>query len=229
MKGPRDQRVRVVVADDDVLLREGLARLLVEEGFEVAGLAGSGPKLLALVAAEAPDVAVVDIRMPPTQSLEGVEAALEMRRAYPHVGVMLLSMHVETRHLESLLEHGARGVGYLLKHCVTAESFAADLRSVAAGGSVIDPDVVSVILQSRVRVADDPLATLSNREREVLSLMAEGRSNPAIAERLFLNHKTVESHVHRIFAKLGLEPQPEDHRRVLAVLTCLRHPPAGRA
>jgi len=214
----------VVIADDDVLLREGVARLLVEEGFDVVGLAGDATELLALAAAEGPDVAVIDIRMPPTHRLEGVEAAMELRRDHPNLGVMLLSMHVESRHLASLLEQGTRGVGYLLKDRVTAASFAADLRSVAAGGLVVDPDVVSVLLRRRDHDGDGPLLALSGREREVLALMAEGRTNAAIGQRLFLNQKTVEFHVRQLFTKLGLVPQPEDHRRVLAVLTYLRHP-----
>lgn len=180
----------MVIADDDVLLREGVAHLLGEEGFEVVGLAGDAVELLALAAAQEPDVAVIDMRMPPTHSLEGVEAALELRRARPGMGVMLLSMYVETRHLDSLLEQGARGLGYLLKGQVTSASFAADLRSVAAGGSVIDPEVVSVLLRRQGRDCDDQGGDLSGREREVLALMAEGRSNPAIAQKLFLNQKT---------------------------------------
>ena len=221
---PEQPGVRVVVADDDVLLREGMALLLVEEGFEVVGLACDGRELLAMAGAQEPDVAVIDVRMPPTHTLEGVDAALELRRRQPGVGVMLVSMHVETRHLDSLLKQGARGLGYLLKNRVTSTSFTADLRSVAFGGSVIDPEVVSVLLCHRDRDGDEGRAVLSAREREVLALMAEGRSNPAIAQKLFLSQKTVESHVRQIFAKLGLDPQPEDHRRVLAVLSHLRHP-----
>ena len=215
--------IRVALADDAVLLREGLARLLVEAGFEVVGQAGEALALLALVERSRPDVAVVDIRMPPTYRLEGLEAALELRRRHPGIGVLVLSQHLETSYALELLQDDGGGVGYLLKERVTDVGQLADaVRRVADGRSVVDQDVVAALLGRRRR--HDPLGELTEREREVLALMAEGRSNPAIAAVLHLASKTVENHVGAVFRKLGLAERPDDHRRVLAVLTFLRNP-----
>lgn len=215
--------IRVALADDAVLLREGLARLLVEAGFEVVGQAGEALALLALVERSRPDVAVVDIRMPPTYRLEGLEAALELRRRHPGIGVLVLSQHLETSYALELLQDDGGGVGYLLKERVTDVGQLADaVRRVADGRSVVDQDVVAALLGRRRR--HDPLGELTEREREVLGLMAEGRSNPAIAAALHLAPKTVENHVGAVFRKLGLAEHPDDHRRVLAVLTFLRNP-----
>jgi DNA-binding NarL/FixJ family response regulator len=213
--------MRVMLADDSVLLREGLARMLAESGFEVMAQVGDAASLLAAVDANPPDVCIVDIRMPPTNTTEGLQAALQLRARHPRVAVLVLSQYVETRYAMELLARGADGVGYLLKDRVgdVAELLSA-LRSVAAGRSVIDPTVVSRLV-GRHRQAD-PLETLTAREREVLGLMAEGRSNRAIGERLFLSPKTVETHVSAIFEKLGIEDTSDDNRRVLSVLTWLR-------
>jgi DNA-binding NarL/FixJ family response regulator len=213
--------MRVILADDSVLLREGLARMLVESGFEVVAQVGDAEALLAAVDADPPDVCIVDIRMPPTNTTEGLEAALHLRLHHPGVAVLVLSQYVETRYAMELLAQGADGVGYLLKDRVgdVAELLAA-LRSVVAGRSVIDPTVVSRLVGRRRRA--DPVETLSAREREVLELMAEGRSNRAIGERLSLSPKTVEAHVSTIFSKLGIEGTADDNRRVLSVLTWLR-------
>jgi DNA-binding NarL/FixJ family response regulator len=213
--------VRVVVADDAAILREGLARLLAEAGFEVLGLAGDGSELLELVERTGPDVAVVDIRMPPTHTDEGLQAAKQIRERWPDVGILVLSQHVHTGYAIELLSTGTRGVGYLLKERVSdVAELAASVQRVGAGGSVLDPEVV-VTLVGRQRQGPDPLARLSDREREVLGLMAEGRSNKAIAERLYLSEYTVEKHVGNIFGTLQLPPSPDDHRRVLAVVTYL--------
>ena len=213
--------MRVILADDSVLLREGLARMLVESGFEVVAQVGDAEALLAAVDADPPDVCIVDIRMPPTNTTEGLQAALHLRVHHPEVAVLVLSQYVETRYAMELLAQGADGVGYLLKDRVgdIAELLAA-LRSVVAGRSVIDPTVVSRLV-GRHRQAD-PMETLTAREREVLEQMAEGRSNRAIGERLFLSPKTVEAHVSAIFSKLGIEDTADDNRRVLSVLTWLR-------
>ena len=224
--------MRVALADDAVLLREGLARLLAEAGFDVVGQAGDAPGLLRIVETERPDVAVVDIRMPPTHTNEGLVAALEIRARHREVGVLVLSQYVETSHAMKLLGDGAGGVGYLLKDRVSElGEFPEAVRRVGAGGSVIDPEVVSTLLGRR-RVSD-PLDALSDREREVLALMAEGSSNQGISQRLFLSPKTVETHVGAIFTKLGLLPAADEHRRVLAVLAHLRSlgevPAAGSA
>lgn len=212
--------MHVVIADDSMLFREGLVRLLQAKGVKVDARVGDADQLGEAVATHKPDVAVVDVRMPPTFTNEGLLAALELRRR-SEINVLVLSHHVESTHAARLLTDNPRGVGYLLKDRVTdLDDFLDALKRVAAGGSAIDPDVVASLL-SRQR-ANDPLAALTPREREVLALMAEGRSNPAISSRLFLTPKTVETHVARIFTKLGLPPAPSDHRRVLAVITYLR-------
>jgi DNA-binding NarL/FixJ family response regulator len=204
-----------------VLLREGVARLLEEAGFEVVAQSGTAEDLLRHVAMHKPDVAVVDIRMPPTHTDEGLRASREIRERHPDVGVLLLSQYVEPGYAMALLETSAEGVGYLLKDRVAdLEQFGTAVRRVADGGSALDPAVVSELV-GRKR-ADDPLEQLTAREREVLELMAEGRSNQAIAERLFVTLRAVEKHVTSIFTKLGLPASTDDHRRVLAVLTYLR-------
>jgi len=213
--------VRVVVADDAVLLREGLARLLVEAGFEVAGLASDGSELLELVERARPDVAIVDIRMPPTHTDEGLQAAKQIRARWPRTGILVLSQHVHAGYALELLSAGTDGVGYLLKERVSdLAELVASVQRVGAGGSVLDPAVVSQLV-SRRRQDDDPVTKLTGREREVLALMAEGRSNKAIAERLFVSEYTVEKHVGNIFTTLRLPPSPDDHRRVLAVVAFL--------
>ncbi|MGA2282167.1 MAG: response regulator transcription factor [Candidatus Dormibacteria bacterium] len=213
--------MRVILADDSVLLREGLARMLVESGFEVVAQVGDAEALLAAVDADPPDVCIVDIRMPPTNTTEGLQAALQLRIRHPSVAVLVLSQYVETRYAIELLARGADGVGYLLKDRVgDVSELLAGLRAVAAGRSVIDPAVVSRLVGRRRQ--DDPMERLTVREREVLGLMAEGRSNRAIGERLFLSPKTVETHVSGIFSKLGIEDTSDDNRRVLSVLTWLR-------
>ncbi len=213
--------MRVVVADDAVLLREGLARLLSEAGFEVAGLAADGSELLGLVERVRPDVAIVDIRMPPTHTDEGLQAAKLIRERWPRTGILVLSQQVHAGYAVELLSAGADGVGYLLKERVSdLAELAASVQRVGAGGSVLDPAVVSQLV-SRRRPDDDPVTRLTGREREVLALMAEGRSNKAIAERLFVSEYTVEKHVGNIFTTLQLPPSPDDHRRVLAVVAFL--------
>lgn len=218
---------RVVLADDAVLIRDALAGLLRQEGFEVIAEVGDADSLLAAVDADRPDVAVVDIRMPPTHRLEGLHAAVELRRRHPDVGVLLLSQHLESHCLTTLLGRDARGVGYLLKERVTGvAAFLDAVRQVAGGGCAIDPEVVTLMLHARR--SDDRLATLTERECDVLTLMAQGRSNQAIGQQLFLTPKTVESHVRSILLRLDLPPEPNDHRRVLAVLTYLRAHPECR-
>ena len=213
--------MRVVIADDAVLFREGLARVLQAAGIQVAGQVGDAERLLALVCADPPDAVVVDIRMPPTHTREGLQAAQRIRADHPQVGVLVLSQYVEPHHAVQLLQDGAGGVGYLLKDRVTDVNEVVDaVRRVATGGSVIDPEVVAQLVgRRRTR---DPIQELTERERQVLTLMAEGRSNQAIGERLFLSPKTVEAHVHSIFTRLDLHATPDDHRRVLAVLAFLR-------
>jgi DNA-binding NarL/FixJ family response regulator/class 3 adenylate cyclase len=214
-------RLRVVLADDAVLLREGVARLLTESGFEVVGQSGTADDLLLKVRSYAPDVAVVDIRMPPTQTDEGLRVAQEIRANHPDVGVLVLSQHVEPAYAMELLAESAEGVGYLLKDRVSdVDDFAAAVRRVAEGGSALDPALVTQLVGRRRK--RDPIEELTPRERDVLELMAEGRSNQAIGERLFVTPRAVEKHITSIFGKLGLPPAPEDHRRVLAVLAFLR-------
>jgi serine/threonine-protein kinase len=213
--------VRVVIAEDSALFREGLARLLEGAGLEVTGRAADGPDLMRLVEAQVPDIVVTDIRMPPTHTVEGLVAAAEIRERHPDVAVMLLSQYVETTHALKLLEQGGHGVGYLLKDRVSdVRQFVDAVRRVAAGGSVIDTEVVSQLFARKRR--KDLVDELTDRERETLRLMAEGRSNSAIASSLHMSEKTVEGHVRSIFSKLQLEPAAEDHRRVLAVLTYLK-------
>jgi DNA-binding NarL/FixJ family response regulator len=213
--------VRVVIADDSVLLREGLARVLTGAGLEVVAQVGDASALGFAVRRERPDVAIVDVRMPPTQTDEGAVAASRIRADHPEVGVLLLSQVVEARHALRLFQERPEGFGYLLKDRVLEiDKFVAAVRRVANGGTAIDPEVVSQLL-GRIR-ARGPLDDLTRREREVLGLIAEGRSNQAIGAKLFLSPKTVESHVSSIFTKLGLFPGVDDHRRVLAVLAYLR-------
>ncbi len=210
-----------MLADDSVLLREGVARLLVDAGFEVVGQVDNPDDLLRRVGFSKPDVVIVDIRMPPTQTDEGLRAAKQIRERYPSVGVLVLSQYVEPGYALELLSESSEGVGYLLKDRVSdIEEFAAAVRRVAQGGSALDPAVVSQLV-GRHRT-DDPISTLTTREREVLELMAEGRSNGGIAERMVVTERAVEKHVTSIFQKLGLPQAPEDHRRVLAVLAFLR-------
>jgi DNA-binding NarL/FixJ family response regulator len=216
----RDRALRAVIADDSTLLREGLARLLEESGIEVVGQAGNAAELLLKVRSYHPDIAVVDIRMPPTQTDEGIQAAREIRVRHPDTAVLVLSQHVTHTYAAELLGEDAERLGYLLKDRVAdVDEFVAAVRRVAEGGSALDSLVVAELV-GRNR-ADDPVARLSPREREVLELMAEGRSNPAIGQRLFISPRAVEKHVTSIFAKLGLPAAPEDHRRVLAVLQFL--------
>lgn len=203
-----------------MLLREGVARLLAEHGMEVVGQASDGEELLRKVRAHRPDVAIVDVRMPPTQTDEGVRATRTIRAELPETAVLVLSAMVEPAHARELLAEDAAGIGYLLKDRVAdIDAFVEAVRRVGAGGSVLDPDVVTAMLGQPAD--DDPLAELTSREHEVLSLMAEGRSNAAIAERLVITERAVEKHVTSIFAKLNLPPTPDDHRRVLAVLRYL--------
>jgi DNA-binding NarL/FixJ family response regulator len=215
-----------MIADDSVLLREGLSRILIDAGFEITAQVGDGMALLAAVDADPPDACIVDIRMPPTNTTEGLEAAIVLRERHPAVGVLLLSQYVETHYAMQLLARGADGVGYLLKDRVgEVGELVTAVRTVASGRSVIDPAIVSRLVQRRREV--DPLDTLTPRERDVMALMAEGRSNRAIGERLFLSPKTVEAHVSAIFSKLGIESAGDDNRRVLSVLTWLRGAGAG--
>lgn len=214
--------MRVVIAEDSLLLREGLSRLLTEAGFDVAASAADGRELQAAVAEHEPDLVVTDVRMPPDFRSEGTQAALEIRRSRPRIGIVILAQHVEPRYAVRLLRDHPSGVGYLLKERVQdLDSFVRDLRSVAGGGTVIDAEVVSTLLGAPPRHSG-LLDSLSDREREVLALIAEGRANPAVADLLHLSRRTVETHVASIFAKLGLPESPEDHRRVLAVLSFLR-------
>jgi DNA-binding NarL/FixJ family response regulator len=212
--------MRVLVAEDSVLLREGVVRLLQEAGHEVVGQAGDAEDLMRKVRAHKPDLAIVDVRMPPTQTDEGLRAAKEIRSELPEIGVLVLSGYVEPTYAQELLAENAEGLGYLLKDRVSdVDTFADAVERVGSGGSALDPEVVS-LLMGRAR-EDDPLEDLTRREREVLGLMAEGRSNGAIAEQLVVSERAVEKHVTSIFGKLGLTASGEDHRRVLAVLRFL--------
>ena len=218
--GPVTTGLRVVLAEDDVLLREGLASLLERSGFEVAGQAGDGPHLLALAREAVPKLVVTDIRMPPTHSTEGLEAARVIRQELPGTAILVLSAYAEVEHAMELLASG-RGIGYLLKSRITnVDEFLDALARVARGGSVVDPALVRELVAARRR--DDPLDALSAREREVLALMAEGRSNAGIARRLWVTGGTVEKHVSSILTKLNLQEGDDDHRRVLAVITFLK-------
>jgi len=213
--------MRVMIADDAVLFREGLTKVLQAAGIQVAAQVGDAEQLLDRVSADPPAAVVADIRMPPTHSREGLDAARRIRAEHPEVGVLVLSQYVEPHHAMQLLEDGTSGVGYLLKDRVADVGEVVDaVRRVAVGGSVIDPEVVTQLVSRRR--ARDPIQELTERERQVLALMAEGRSNQAIGERLFLSPKTVEAHVHSIFTRLDLHAAPDDHRRVLAVLAFLR-------
>jgi DNA-binding NarL/FixJ family response regulator len=211
--------VRVVLADDDVLLREGIASLLDGAGFEVVGQAGDGVELLQLVRAHEPDVVIVDVRMPPQHAVEGLEAARQIRDELPAIGILVLSAHVEVDEAMTLLA-GGEGIGYLLKSRVTdVGDFIESVNRIARGGSVVDPGLVQELVRARRR--HDPLDALTPREREVLALMAEGRSNSGIARRLYVAEGTIEKHVHSLLPKLGLYEEDDDHRRVLAVVTFL--------
>ena len=213
--------LRVVLADDSVLLREGIARLLTESGFDVVGQSENPDDLMLKVRSYSPDVAIVDIRMPPTQTDEGLRAAQEIRESHPDVGVLVLSQYVEPAYAMELLAESAEGVGYLLKDRVSdVDEFAAAVRRVAEGGSALDPALVTQLVGRRRQ--HDPIEELTAREREVLEAMAEGRSNQAIGERLFITPRAVEKHITSIFGKLRLPQAVEDHRRVLAVLAYLR-------
>jgi DNA-binding NarL/FixJ family response regulator len=213
--------VKIVIGEDQALLRQGIVSLLVAAGFEVVAEAADAPDLLRKVAAHKPDVAIVDVQMPPDHTDDGLRAAQEIRASQPSVGVLVLSQYAEERYAVDLIGDNAEGVGYLLKDRVTDfAGFAEAVRRVAAGGSVLDPTVVAHMLGRRRR--DDPVDTLTPREREVLELMAEGRSNKGIAEKLVVTPHAVEKHVTSIFIKLGVASGTEDHRRVLAVLEFLR-------
>ncbi|MFZ0179946.1 MAG: response regulator transcription factor [Candidatus Dormiibacterota bacterium] len=213
--------MRIVIADDEMLLREGLARLLSDAGFDVVGKASNATELLRSVRTTSPDVAIVDIRMPPGNSDEGLVAASEIRSAHPNIGVLILSHYLESNYAMRVLQEHPERVGYLLKERVSDIAVLADaLHRISDGECVLDPTIVSRLLNKpRAR---SPLAELSDRERDVLGLIAEGCSNNAIGKRLFLSPKTVETHIRQIFLKLDLGEQPDSHRRVLAVLTFLR-------
>lgn len=216
-----DVSLRAVVADDSVLLRDGIVRLLTDSGFDVVAAVGDADALLDAVTEHQPDLALIDVRMPPTHTDEGLRAAIEIRRRYPQIAVLVLSQYVEERYASDLLAGDVSGVGYLLKdRVIDVNDFIVSLRRVAAGGSAVDAEVVSQILGRSRRASE--LDRLTPREREVLNLMAEGLSNTGIAERLVVSGGAVEKHISNVFAKLGLEPEDGAHRRVLAVLTYLR-------
>jgi DNA-binding NarL/FixJ family response regulator len=213
--------LRIVIAEDQVLLRAGLARLLADAGMEVVGEAGDAPDLLRKVAAHRPDVAIVDVQMPPDRTDDGLRAAIAIRREQPEVGVLVLSQFSDERYALDLIGDDATGVGYLLKDRVAdLDAFADAVRRVGAGGSALDPEIVGLMVGRRRK--DDPLAALSPRERDVLALMAEGKSNQGIADALHVTLAAVEKHVTRIFTKLRLGHEPSEHRRVLAVLALLK-------
>ncbi|HEX4735687.1 MAG TPA: response regulator transcription factor [Thermoleophilaceae bacterium] len=213
--------MRAVIAEDSVLLREGLTRILAEGGVDVVGQAGDAEDLMRKTRAHKPDVVITDIRMPPGQSDEGLRAAQAIREELPDIGVLVLSQYVEEGYAMELLGDNAEGVGYLLKDRISdVQRFLDAVQRVADGGSALDPEVVSHMLGRRRR--DDPLSALTTREREVLELMAEGRTNVAIAEQMVVTERAIEKHVTNIFGKLGLTSTPDDHRRVLAVLTFIR-------
>ena len=216
-----ERGLRVVIADDDVLLREGIASLLREAGFEIVGQSSTAGDLLLKVGSYKPDVAIVDIRMPPSHTDEGLGAAKSIRERHPEVGVLVLSQYVEPSYAMELIADDAEGVGYLLKDRVSdINEFASSVQRVAEGGSALDPAIVTELVGRRR--GDDPVATLTPRERQVLELMAEGRSNQSIAQKLVVTERAVEKHVTNIFGKLNLPASAEDHRRVLAVLAFLR-------
>ncbi|HEV7678924.1 MAG TPA: response regulator transcription factor [Candidatus Dormibacteraeota bacterium] len=218
-RGAAEKPVTLVIADDDVLLREGLASMLGRAGFDVVGQAGDGVDLLALAREQRPDLALIDIRMPPTHTTEGLDAARVIREEFPEIGILVLSAHVEVEHAMALLSSGRR-TGYLLKGRVTdVDDFIETLDRISRGGSVVDPALVQELVAARRR--NDPLAELTSREREVLSLMAEGRSNAGIARRLWVTEGTVEKHVRSVLDKLPISATDADHRRVLAVITFL--------
>lgn len=221
--------LRVAIADDSALLRRSIASLLDAEGLDVVGEAADASQLLEMVEYERPDVAIIDIRMPPTYTVEGVRAAAELRETHPQMGVLLLSQYIEVEHVTALLGRSAKGFGYLLKERVSdIDEFIDALRRVAAGGSAIDPGLVSLLVSPPHR-RPPLLDSLTDREKEILELMASGKSNRAIAAAVFMSARTVEAHIHEIFHKLQLEPAPENHRRVLAVLAHLQvgDPPTG--
>jgi len=212
--------VRVVIAEDSVLLREGLVRLLADEGIDVVEAVGDGDELLVAAARQRPDLAIVDVRMPPTHTDEGLRAAIEARSRVPEMAILVLSQYVEERYASDLLAAGGAGIGYLLKERVAdVGEFVESVRRVAEGGTAFDPEVVAQLMGRRRR--DDPLSELTPREREVLSLMAEGLSNSAIAKKLWLTVGAVEKHISSIFGRLGLLPGDDENRRVRAVLTYL--------
>jgi len=220
--------LRVVIADDHVLLRRGVVSMLESEGFDVVGQAGDADDLIRKVGAHQPDVAIVDIRMPPTNTDDGLRAAVEIRRTHPDVGVLMLSQYVEADYALELIGADARGVGYLLKDRISdIDEFADAIRRVADGGSVLDPEVVRWMLGRRRETS--ALAELTPREREVLALLAEGCSNEGVARRIFVTQRAVEKHITSIMSKLELTPEPEAHRRVLAVLAYLDDAAAGAA
>jgi DNA-binding NarL/FixJ family response regulator len=221
VSSPPEPPVRVMLVDDAALVRQGIARLLADEGVDVIRQLSDATRLLQAVEADQPDVVVLDVRMPPTHTVEGLQAGAELKRRFPHVGVLVLSQHVETRHAVELLAEGNQGVGYMLKERITRPAELLDaVRRVAAGGTAIDPDVVRIVFETPRR--EDPMAILTAQERKVLELVAEGHSNDQIAQRLAVTTRTVETHTSRIFSKLGLEADAATHRRVLAVLAHLR-------
>jgi len=213
--------MRALIAEDSLLLREGLVRLLEEEGIDVVGQVGDADSLVKRVRADPPDVCIVDVRMPPNNEADGLIAAIELRSRFPHMGILILSQYVEPHYALELLEGGPDGVGYLLKERISdRDQFMDGLRAVASGGTAIDPAVVAQLFGRPRR--DDPIQHLTERERDVLAAMAEGKTNSAVAETLFMSEKTVESHVSNIFSKLDLRADHDTNRRVLAVLRWLR-------